>query len=123
MDIVSSYLFDKFNNQFKEVIWKGIYRYDELLVFKSKKSLSEIKRWRDDFQSRVNKIKGNEYLQFMCKTWMPNAILSRDKQDNVSEISTNTFPYLDLDFFWNADRELEYQVHHKQNHKPKYVNK
>ena len=123
MDIVSSYLFDKFNNQFKEVIWKGIYRYDELLVFKSKKSLSEIKRWRDDFQIRVNKIKGNEYLQFMCKTWMPNSILSRDKQDNVSEISTNTFPYLDLDFFWNADRELEYQVHHKQNHKLKYINK
>ena len=31
-DLVASYLFEKFNNQFKEVLWKGIYRDNVLLV-------------------------------------------------------------------------------------------
>ena len=103
-DLVASYLFEKYSNQFKNVLWKGIYRDDGLLVFKGKKSLSEIKRWREDFQSRVNKIAGNEYLKFTCKILMPNTSSSRDKQDYVLEIVTNNFPYLDLEFLWNADR-------------------
>ena len=36
-DLVASYLFKKCRNQFKEVLWKGIYRDDVLLVFKGKK--------------------------------------------------------------------------------------
>ena len=94
-----------------------------MLVFKGKKSLSEIKRRRDDFQSGVNKISGNEYLQFTCVIWMPNVSPPRDKQDNVLEIASDTFLYLDLEFIWNADRELEYQVHQKPNKKLKYLNK
>ena len=94
-----------------------------MLVFKGKKSLSEIKKWREDFQSKVNKIAGNEYLQFICKIWMPNTSLSRDKQDYILEIATNTFPYLDLEFLWNTDGELEYQVHQKPNQQLKYLNK
>ena len=43
-DLVASYQFEKYSNQFKEVILKGIYRDDGLLVFKGKKSLSDIKR-------------------------------------------------------------------------------
>ena len=54
---------------------------------------------------------------------MPNTIPSRDKQHYVSEIATNTFPYLDLEFLWNADGELEYQVHRKPNQQLKYLNK
>ena len=42
-DLVASYLFDHCNNHFKEVLWKGIYVHDGLLVFKGKKSLLEIK--------------------------------------------------------------------------------
>ena len=54
-DLVASYLFKKCSNQSKEVLWKGIYRDNGLLVFKGKKSLSYIKRWREDFQSKVKK--------------------------------------------------------------------
>ena len=122
-DLVASYLFEKFSNKIKEVLWKGIYRDDGLLVFKGKKSLSDIKRWREDFQSRVNKIAGNEYLQFTCEIWMPNPRPSKYKKDYVSEIATKTFPYLDLEFIWNADGELEYQVHRKPNQQLKYLNK
>ena len=54
---------------------------------------------------------------------MPNAIPSRYKQDNVSKIASNTLHYLDLEFFWNADGELEYQVHQKPKQKLKFLNK
>ena len=54
---------------------------------------------------------------------MPNTSPSKDKQDYVSEIATNTFPYLDLEFLWNADGALEYQVHRKPNQQLKYLNK
>ena len=41
--LVASYLFEKWNNQFKEVIKKEIYRDDGFLLFEGNKSLSEIK--------------------------------------------------------------------------------
>ena len=40
--------------------------------------------------------------------------LSRDKQDGVSEITSNTSPYIGLEIFCNADGELEYQIHQNQ---------
>ena len=54
---------------------------------------------------------------------MPNARPSRDKQNNTSKMASNTFPYLDLEFLWNADGELEYQVHQKPSQELKYMNK
>ena len=42
-NLVSYYLFEKCNNQFSYVLWKGIYINDGFLVFKGKKSLSEIR--------------------------------------------------------------------------------
>ena len=49
-----------------------------------------------------------------AKIWMPNTSPLRDKQYNVSKIASNTFPHLDIDFLYNVDRELEYQVHKNQ---------
>ena len=54
---------------------------------------------------------------------MPNTSTSKDKQDYASEIARNTYPYLDLEFLWNTDGELEYQVHRKPNQQLKYLNK
>ena len=54
---------------------------------------------------------------------MTNASLLRDKKDNVLETATNTFPYLNLEFFWNADGKLELKFHWKLDQKLKYLNK
>ena len=80
VNLVASYLFEKCNNQYKEFLWKEIYRDNGLLVFKGKKSLSEIKIWGEDFQSRVHKITDNDYLQLICKIWMPKSSPSTDKE-------------------------------------------
>ena len=42
-DLVASYLLEVTNNQFKEVMWRVIYRDYGLLVFKGRRSISEIR--------------------------------------------------------------------------------
>ena len=41
-NMVASDLFEKCKNKFREVLWRGIYRYNVLLVSEVKKLLSEI---------------------------------------------------------------------------------
>ena len=54
---------------------------------------------------------------------MTNTILPGNNEDNISEITTNNFFYLDLEFFWNADGELEFQTHREIDKKFKSLNK
>ena len=68
-DLVASYLFEVTTNQFKEVMWRGIYKDDRFLAFKGNISSSVIQIQRDIFIEKVNKIVGNYYLQFTCDTW------------------------------------------------------
>ena len=65
------YLFEGTNNQFKEVMCRGIYRGDRFLVFKGKRSISEIRIWRQKLQEKVHEITVNDYLQFTCDNWNP----------------------------------------------------
>ena len=67
-DLVASCLLEVTNNQFKEVLWRGIYIDSGLLVFKGRRSISEIRIWRDKFQEKVDEFAGNGYLQFTCET-------------------------------------------------------
>ena len=39
---------------------------------------------------------GNEYLLFTCELWIPKAHQSRNKRNDVSEITEYYFHYLDL---------------------------
>ena len=56
-DLVASYLFEVTNNKFKEVLWRGIYRDDGLLMLKGRISISEIRIWRDNPKKRLTKLK------------------------------------------------------------------
>ena len=122
-DLVASYLLEVTNNQFKEVLWRVIYRDDGLLVFKGKKSLPEIQIWRDKFQEKIDEIAGNDYLQFTCEIWNPGGRPSRNETETTSMVTKKVFPFLDLEFFWDDSRRLEFQVHRKKNQLLKYLNK
>ena len=100
-DLVASYLSEVNNNQFKEVLWRGIYRDGGLLVFKGKKSLSEIQVWRDKFQEKFDEIAGNDYLQFTSETWNPGGHPSRSETETTSMVTNKVFPFLDLELFWD----------------------
>ena len=66
--LVTSYLFEVTNNKLKEFLWRGNYIDNGLLVFRGKRSISEIRIWRDKFQEKVEEISENYYLQFTCET-------------------------------------------------------
>ena len=93
---MASYLLEVTNNQFKEVLWRGIYSDDGLLVFESRRSISEIRIWRDKFQWKVYRIMGNDYLQFICETWNPGGRLTRNETKTTSMVTDKVFPFLDL---------------------------
>ena len=57
--LVDSYLFGFTDNELKEVLWRLIYRDGRFLVFKSKRSMSDIRIWRDKLQEKVDEIAGN----------------------------------------------------------------
>ena len=61
-------------------MWRGIYRDDRLFVLNGKISISEIRIWRDKFQERVDKITGNNYLQFTCENWNPGVHPSTNRE-------------------------------------------
>ena len=100
------YLFEVTNNQFKEGLLIGIYRYDGLLVFKGRISRSEIRIWRDNLQENFDKIAVNDYLQFTCETWNPVGCLSRNKTETTSIVTDKVFSFLVLEFFWDDSGKL-----------------
>ena len=67
--LLTSYLLEVTKNQFKEVMRRLIYRDNRFLVFKGKRSISDIRIWRDTSQEKVYEISENEYPYFTCETW------------------------------------------------------
>ena len=66
-DLVASYLFEVTNNQFREFLWRVIYRDYGLLVFKGRISIPDIRIWRDKLQEKIDKIAGNDYYNSLVK--------------------------------------------------------
>ena len=85
-----------------------IYRNDGFLVFKGRRSISEIRIWRDKSQEKVDEITGNDYLQLTCETWNTGGRLSKNKTETNSMVTDKVFPFLDLEFFWVNSRKLEF---------------
>ena len=71
-DLVASYLLEKAKAHFYPTIYHRINRDDGLVVFKGKKGVKDIKDWLDEFQQTVDKVAGNQHLQFTTKIWKPN---------------------------------------------------
>ena len=110
-DFMASYLFEGTNNQFKEVLCRGIYRGDILLVFKGKRSISEIQIWIYKLQEKIDEITGYDYLQFTCENWNPGGCTSRNENKTTSMVTYKILPFLDLELFWYNSGRLEFQVH------------
>ena len=55
-DLVDSYFFEVTKNKFKELLWRGIYRYNGLLLFKGNRSIPEYRIWRGKFQEKFYEI-------------------------------------------------------------------
>ena len=97
---MTSFLIVVTNNHLKEVLRRVIYRDDGLLVFKGRRSMSDIRICRGNFQEKVDKISGNDQLQFTCDTCYLGASPSRNETKNTSMVTEKLFLFLDLELFW-----------------------
>ena len=85
--LVASYLFEVTNTQFKEVLWGVIYIDDGLLVFKGKRSMSDIRIWRNKFHEKFDEIARNEYLQFTCDRVVLSLRPGKDDMNQTQPLS------------------------------------
>ena len=92
--LYAAYVFKVTNNQLKKFLWKGIYRYDVLLVLKGKISKSDIRIWKDKSQEKINEIAGNKYIHFTCETWYPRVRPSRNETKTNSMVTEKVSHYL-----------------------------
>ena len=48
---------------------------------------------------------------------------TQHKSKKINTDTNKTFPFLDMEFYWNEDNNLNYRVHIKENQEIKYLNK
>eukprot|EP00957_Ditylum_brightwellii_P129893 9907854-Ditylum_brightwellii.AAC.2 len=68
-DAVALYIFKMTEVSFIWLRYRGIYRDDGLVVFDGKWFKNEITRWLCWYQTLVNQIVGDTYLQFTTELW------------------------------------------------------
>ena len=92
----------------------GMYRDDELAVFRGNLQQSDAAKWLETFQNAVNKIAGNDKLQLTAAAWGKS---KKDMPENKKvTVDENTFfPCLDMEMFWTENDDLNFRVHLKPN--------
>jgi hypothetical protein len=124
-DLVAIYILDNTRELFKETLLDGFYRDDGFAMFKSTCSYAYLCDWRNQFQEAVNLLAEGDYLQYTLSIWLdPNKrstpLYEWDKK--VSITTEPSFPYLDMELFWDPTDSLSFRVHLKPNQQLKYLN-
>jgi len=60
-NLVASYILKKCSNEFKNTLYRGIYRDDGLIVFNSKLTQHQVTNWLMKFQKQVNHHAGEPF--------------------------------------------------------------
>ena len=120
-DLVASYILETTTEQFVDMKYHGFYRDDGFGVFTQRLMKQDVIQWRNKFQEEVNRIAGNDFVQFTAVVW------GADREDgSISEEVTveksDRFPYLDMELCWSPEGELIFGVHLKPNQALKYLN-
>jgi hypothetical protein len=121
-DVVAAYILEVTNHRFRRTtIFAGIYRDDGLLVFKGKRSASEIHKWLQELQTEINETVEGTYFQVTMVVWEPGGT---DRSfGSLSVTKTQSFPYLDMELVWSRSGALNFRVHLKDNQQLKYLNR
>ena len=96
-NLVVPYQFEKSKTLLNRTIYHIIYQYDNLVLFKGKKIIQEIKYWLVDFHQTVDKVAGNQHLQFTAEIWMNDENLPPSLKKDRFQITTNKkLTFLDM---------------------------
>ena len=94
-DLVASYLFEKSKNLLNRTTYHGIYRNDNLVVFKGNKRVQEIKDRLSEFNQALEKAAGNQHLQFTTEIWTSDTKLPPYmNKDKVKIATKNPFSWI-----------------------------
>ena len=95
--LVVSYLFVRAKNHSSWKIYRDIYQDDAIVVFKVKNKIKDIKEWLNEFQRTMNKLTGNQHLQFTTEICKNNKSLPpSEKNERVKISAADGFLFLDM---------------------------
>ena len=95
-DLVGAYILANTRKHFRQTKYYGIYRDDGIAVFEGQWTYDDIALWRDGFQKSVNKLAGDDALQFTCSAWLDRTkreVPQEEHNKMVSVESSPKFPY------------------------------
>ena len=125
-DMVAAYIMLETTDQMRNARYKGMYRDDGIAILKGRYTYQQIVQWRNAFQAKVNQLTGGDYLQYTCEVWADRNVQPMIGAFNDGNVTVNqeiSFPYLDIEFKWNNQKTLVFQVHLKPNQKLQYLNR
>ena len=86
----------------------------------------QIDDWLKSFQDEVNRVAGNEFLQWTVSIWdvnNSNGPVDPARNKKVDLVTTNEFPFLDMKMGWTPSNFLNFSVYRKENQVLKYLEK
>ena len=110
-DLVTAYLLAKTKEFFERTTrYRGIYRDDGLAIMRGHWSKSDVARWLESLQLRINQLAGSEHLKFTAVIWGGG---SEDGSESewVSVEAGEAFPYLEMELRGKEDRALDFGVY------------
>ena len=125
-DLVMSFLLEATYDSIHDPMhYFGMYRDDGLAVFKGQLSTKQIQDWLQAFQTDINDVAENEFLKFTAVIWDPTNLHDPEtiESPNTTIAKSESFPFLDMEMFWNSNSKLSFKVHLKENQRLKYLNK
>ena len=73
------------------------------------KSAKKVKYWLEEFQKKVNKLSGNQHLQFTAEIWTTEANPPLPvKEDKVQIVTNGEFPFLAIKMSWSPEWYLQF---------------
>jgi hypothetical protein len=121
-NLCMAYVMDNSRDILDELIYKGIYRDNGIVVFKGSVTTSEVAKWLGIFQARVNHFADSKFLEFTVEIWGNNKDIGR-KCKAVGTTNKNYFLFLDMEIYWSPEGNLQFRVHLKENQVLKYLNR
>ena len=106
-DLVAAYILEKTEKSFSEMRYQSSYRDDGVMVFDGCKSKEDINKWLLTFQGHVNRLAKSDRLQFTAEVWGIEEDV-KIQNDNITIVSDEMFPYLDVEMYWNERGELKF---------------
>jgi hypothetical protein len=121
-DLTMAYLLEDMDQEaIRETKYFGIYRDDGLAVFPGILTQPELNEWLLKFQEGINDVAENKKLKFTAELWSPGGP-EAPKIGKVGVVTTEYFPFLDMELTWDEQGDLKFGVHLKPNQELKYIN-